>query len=240
MAGRGVKTDFIEVDGETRLNTLIIDESDHSLSTITVSTLRVGPDHIRALLERCDELLDQAKVLVTGGTLPTGMQPDFYRTLIEMAHAHAVPVAFDASQPFLAAGLAAHPEYCKPNRDELSALFGRPIVSIRDAYEAGQEVIARYGSLPVITLGADGALAVLRDRAYYIPPLSVNVVSPAGAGDCVLAGIAASIAAGDPIESGLRMGIAAATATLLQPATADLDPADYQKFYPQVVLTNYP
>ena len=89
-------------------------------------------------------------------------------------------------------------------------------------------------------MGKDGALAVLKDRSYRIPPIPIAVSSPAGAGDAVLAGLAHALHFGRPLEEGLRLGIAAATAVCLQPATAAYELADMQRFLPQVELIPYP
>ena len=116
---------------------------------------------------------------------------------------------------------------------------GHPIETLRDAYKVGRDILERFGTSSAITLGADGALAVLPDRAYRIPPIRVEVVSAAGAGDAVLAGIAASVHRGQSIEDGLRLGVAAATAVLLMPGTAQCKREDIERFLPQVELIPY-
>lgn len=236
LQSRGVTTDFIEVGGETRLNVIILDGSDKTSSTITAATLEVTDHHVAQLLERADQALPNASVLVTGGTLPRGMSAEFYPKLIQLAHWHNVPVIFDASEPFLSQGLAARPAYIKPNRDELSALIGVTIKSVEEAHQAAKTLYARYGCTPIVTMGSEGALAVLPERAYRIPPLPVEVVSPAGAGDAVLAGLAASITRKQPIEEGLRLGIAAAAAVCLRMGTADCRREDVERLLPQVQL----
>jgi len=240
MRERGVMTDFITVGGETRLNTILVDDSDGSMSTVTIPSLRVAPEHIAALFAKVESLLNETTVLVTGGTLPPGMDPAFYTELIGLARRRAIPVVFDGSEPFLSAGLAARPTYIKPNREELSALTGRIIHTVREAYEAGCDVLEKFGTASVITLGAEGALAVVPGEAWRVHPIRVEVVSAAGAGDCVLAGIASSILRGQHITEGLRLGVAAATATLLHLATAEVTPADVERFMPQVVIEPYP
>src|SRR5262249_11843487 len=92
------------------------------------------------------------------------------------------------------------------------------------------------GTAPIMTFGGEGALAVLPGKAYRIPPLKIEVVSAAGAGDAVLAGVAASIERRQPIEEGLRLGIAAAAAVCLMPGTADCRREDVERFLPQVAL----
>ncbi len=65
------------------------------------------------------------------------------------------------------------------------------------------------------------------------------MASPAGAGDAVLAGIAASIERGQPIEEGLRLGIAAAAAVCMMPGTADCRPEDVARLVREVRLEDY-
>ncbi len=240
LAARGVESEFVWVDGDTRINVVVIDEGAGTHTTVTTTTMTVSPNHIEALLNRVRAAMQGASVLVTGGSLPFGVPPSFYADVIQIGRDAGIPVIFDAAEPNLSAGLKARPTLIKPNRDELAALLGRPVRSVEDAYEAGRELHEQYGVMPIITLGSEGALAVLPDRAWRIPPISVDVVSPAGAGDAVLAGIAASIERGQALEDGLRLGVAAATAVLLQPGTADCRRADVEAFLPQVQLLPYP
>lgn len=236
---KGVTPDFIEVDGETRINTVIVVEEEDWQTTITTSTLEVKPAHRDALLARYAAALDTASAVVLGGTLPRGLMPAFYAETIGMAKAKGVPVAFDAAEPNLSAGLDAKPDYIKPNRDELSDLLVRPIDTLEQAYAAGRAVLARWGVRPIITLGGDGGLAVLEDRAYLIPPLPIQVVSPSGAGDGVLAGITYALANRLPIEDGLRLGFACAAAVCLMPGTADCQREEVERLLPQVELRAY-
>jgi fructose-1-phosphate kinase PfkB-like protein len=177
---------------------------------------------------------------VLGGTLPKGVEPTFYTGAIQRARARNIPVIFDAGEPNLSAGLAARPTYIKPNEDELSGLIGSPVTDLAAAYTAGKQILDTYGTSPIMTFGGEGALAVLPGRAYHIPPLKIEVVSAAGAGDAVLAGLAASIERGQPVEEGLRLGLAAASAVCLMPGTAECRLEDVEAFLPQIELIPYP
>ena len=240
IQARGGKTDFIPVDGETRLNMVIIDNADRTHSTITTASLKISDDHIVALRKRYEQALGEATCVVLGGTLPAAMSPSFYTDMILLARERNIPVIFDATEPNLSAGLASHPTYIKPNRDELADFVGHSLVSLDEVYQAGRTIFEKYGASPIISMGADGLLAVLKDRAYRIPPIPIEVVSPAGAGDGVLAGLAASIFRGQPVEEGLRLGVAIATAVCLLPGTADCRREDVDRFLPQVQLIPYP
>ena len=240
LEAHGVTADFIAAEGETRINTVIMDESSGEHTTITTASMTVTKAHLEALRERYLEALPTASVVITGGSLPPGMSPEFYFEAIELAQAHHVPVIFDAAPPNLDAGLRARPAFIKPNDHELSALAGRKLKTVDELYAAGSDILARKGTQVVVTMGKDGALAILKDRSYRIPPIRVAVSSPAGAGDAVLAGLAHALHHGQPIEEGLRLGIAAATAVCLQPGTAAYEVADMHRFLPQVELFPYP
>ncbi len=240
LEAEGVSTDFVAADGETRINTVIIDEDSGEHTTITTASMTVTAAQLEALRQRYLKALESASVVITGGSLPPGVRPGFYAEAIELAKARAVPVIFDAAPPNLEAGLKARPAFIKPNEHELSALAGRKLSTEEDLYAAGREILERQGTQAVITMGKDGALAILSDRSYRIPPIQVEVSSPAGAGDAVLAGLAQAIHHEQPLEEGLRLGIAAATAVCLQPGTADYAVADMQRFLPQVELIPYP
>jgi 1-phosphofructokinase family hexose kinase len=201
--------------------------------------LEVLPEHIAALWPQYEAALEQASVVVTGGTLPKGVEPSFYEQAIRMARAKNIPVIFDAAQPNLSTGLKGSPTFIKPNADELAELVGEPIKDMKAAYRAGRAIFEQYGTSPVMSFGGEGAMAVLPDRAYYIPPLKITVSSAAGAGDAVLAGLAASFERGQPVEEGLRLGFAAAAAVCLLPGTADCRREDVERLLRQVELIPY-
>jgi 1-phosphofructokinase family hexose kinase len=237
---RGVETRFIPVDGESRVNTIIIDESSKAQTTITATSLVVRDHHLQALREQYTAALAEATCIIMGGSLPNGIPPVFYTDLIAEARSRHIPVIFDAEKENLRAGLQSSPTYIKPNEHELAQFTGQVINTLEDAYAAGKSIQQQFGTSPIITLGQQGALAVLPDKTYFIPALPLEVVSAAGAGDGVLAGLAYSIVKGQPIEEGLKMGIALASAVCLQPGTAEYDVDDFNRLLPQVQLTPFP
>jgi 1-phosphofructokinase len=151
LVERGVTVDFTWADGETRRNIVIVTEDGEAQTTITASTLKVTPDQQNALLERYSRALDEASCVVLGGTLPEGVAPSFYAELIRLGRERNLPVLFDASEPFLSAGLAARPTYVKPNRHELEHFAGHPLDPLAAVYEAGKSLQAQYGVLPIIS-----------------------------------------------------------------------------------------
>jgi 1-phosphofructokinase family hexose kinase len=239
LQDRGVEADFTWVEGETRVHTILVMEDGSGQSTFAVSTLVVRPDHIADLEKRFEAALNQASCVVVGGTLPLDVSAALYTRLIMRARERGVPVALDASGICLSVGIQGRPAIIKPNRVELEELVGRPLRTLRDIYTAGKEILSRFGCSLVITLGEEGSLAILPDRTYRVPILPVKVVSTAGAGDGMLAGLTKALSEGLPLEEGLRLGAAMAGAVCMQLATADCRKADIEHLLPLVELLPY-
>lgn len=239
LASKGVTLDFIPVLGESRRNLIIVCEDGSGQTAITAESLITNDSDLDKLRQKFLVALEGATCIVLGGTLPKTMRPDYYAEFVALARGKDVPVVFDAVEPNLSAGLRSRPNYVKPNQDELSQFAGFRVETVDDAYRVGRSIVEQFGTEAIITLGGDGGLAVLKDRAYRVPPLDVEVASASGAGDAVLAGLAASIHAKQPIEEGIRLGFAAATAVVIMPGTAECRKSDIDAFLPQVQLIPY-
>lgn len=233
---RGAETDFIWVDGETRLNTVLVVPGEGQ-STITTSSLRVSPEHLAQFTVCYERALEGASCVVMGGSLPEGVPVEFYAEAIAQAHARGVPVIFDSSGPSLIAGVKSRPDVMKPNQAELGDLLGYIPASRAEVQRAAQRLHEEFGSNVIVTLGAEGAIAVFDEGSYVVHPLTVPVVSAAGAGDGVLAGMALAYLHGQSLDYGLRHGFALAGAILQTLGTADLRVEDYQALLPQVRIT---
>jgi 1-phosphofructokinase family hexose kinase len=237
---RGCETDFVWVGGETRVNTVVVCEGSSQQSTLVAGGLQVSAEHIDMLRARYEAALDVATCAIIGGSLPEGVEPSLYTTLVQQAGQRGIPIVFDASGPGLKAGLQGRPTVAKPNRDELHQLTGRPVDTLAEVYGAAQDVrFAHPGVSLVITLGEEGALAFFPDDIYLITPPSVEVVSSAGAGDGVLAGLALALSRGENLKEGLRFGFAAAGAVCMTPGTADCRREDVEKLLPTIKITPY-
>lgn len=237
---KGVETDFVWVGGETRINVLVVAEDGRGQSTLAIESLEVFEEHVEQLRRKYLAALERATAVILGGSLPRGLDAKLYTELVGQARQRGTPVVFDAYYgPLLRAGLAAGPAVIKPNRVELESLTGHPVGSLADVYRAAMQIYDQYGTMVIATLGEEGALAVLGDRAYQIPPIKVKVASTAGAGDAILAGLADALANRKPLEDGLRLGFAAAAAVIMTPATADCRRADVEALLPKVQLLPY-
>ena len=233
---RGAQTDFLWVAGETRLNTVIVVDGDSLQTTLTTETLQITPADIATFYEKQAALLQRSDAMIIGGSAPRMVGPEVYRDLVAAAAERGVPVVLDANGPYLEYGLQGCPTVIKPNQQELEAFLGRPLPRPEDVLAAARELHERRRVSVIATIGKDGAFAVLPGRDYFIPPLDVPMVSPAGAGDATVAGLAAALADRQPLEEGVRLGLAAAAAVVMQPGTADCRKEDVERLYKEIKL----
>jgi 1-phosphofructokinase family hexose kinase len=234
LRAKGIDSALTRVAGETRINTVVIGEQDGSHTTITAESLIVHEWHVAALVESFTQRITQATCVALGGSIPAGVNPSLYAQLITLARQHRVPTIIDATGEAMTLALAAQPDWIKPNREELEAFAGCEVHTLHDVWHAAQSLRARHGVQVLASLGAAGLLVVMDGGSFYAPALKVPVVNPAGAGDALVAGLAASMERGESVETGVRMGVAAAAATLMKPGTAECDCADIERLLPAV------
>jgi D-beta-D-heptose 7-phosphate kinase/D-beta-D-heptose 1-phosphate adenosyltransferase len=100
----------------------------------------------------------------------------------------------------------------KPNRRELAHATGMPVATEAEIVAAARALIERCGLKAVLaSLGAEGMILVHADGAVHRERAEVReVYDVSGAGDTVVATVAAALAAGIPLVSAVRLANIAA------------------------------
>ncbi|WP_016881421.1 MULTISPECIES: 1-phosphofructokinase family hexose kinase [unclassified Rhodococcus (in: high G+C Gram-positive bacteria)] len=182
-------------------------------------------------LDLVTEVASGADYVVVSGSLPPGVPADFYQQVADVVGDLGARVIVDTSGPALRL-LRGGVFLVKPSIRELRDWTGRELSVIDDQVAATREIIDRgVCEVIVLSLGADGALLVTRDRDEYFPSVDVAVVSGVGAGDSMVAGVICGLARGRSLSDSVRYGIAAGAAMLQTPGTALCRRADVERFY---------
>jgi 6-phosphofructokinase 2 len=87
-------------------------------------------------------------------------------------------------------------------------------------------------------MGADGAILVSRDVAFYAKPPPVTVRGTVGAGDSFLGLLVLSMARRLSLLDSFRQAVAAGSAALLSPGTELCSPEDVAQLAGQVQITS--
>lgn len=216
---QGVSHCFVDVDGDTRINFSVEDGSDRPPTTFNELGPSVTAAQLNELLDRIAGLADRLRWIAVGGSLPPDVPLDIFGKVIELAHRHGVKVALDADGEPLKHGLAAGPDFIKPNAKEASRVLGRPVESPEDAVSAAsllyEEIEAKSADpkIVVVSLGVEGAaMQCATGRFRGISP-RVKARSTIGSGDSLIAGMLWATEQGHDPREALRWGLACGAAT---------------------------
>ena len=169
---------------------------------------------------------EPARVLVISGSLPPGIQGDALPDLIRLGRDAGVTVIADTSGPALLAAADAGASVLKPNEHEL-----RDATGLDDPVDGARELIRRGAGLVLLSLGADGMLAVSATASGDVSVLHARLDealagNPTGAGDAAVAACAVLMDAGihDPAQI-LRRATAWSAAAVLEPLAGSIHPS---------------
>lgn len=211
---------FIRVVAETRRSIAVVDEARGDTTVINERGATPTDPEWAALLAEVVERMPTATALVISGSLPPGAPEPLLPVLIAVGRDAGLPVLVDTSGPALLQAADAGASVLKPNAAELTEATG-----IADPVDGARSLIARGAELVLVSLGADGMLAVTASdlvHARLPEPLAGN---PTGAGDAAVAACAVLLAAGEhDAEQILRRATAWSAAAVLMPLAGEISP----------------
>ena len=220
--------------GEVR-STAVVLEPDGRSTVLNEQGPEVRPSEWTAYEAAVAGALGPHRALLCSGSLPPGAPPDGYARLTALARERGVTAIVDAAGPAVAAALAAAPDLVTPNLAEAEAALGHgdgaePVDVPPDARPraeaAAAALCARGARAAVVTAAAAGAaLATAAGDTTWLPAPAVAVRNPIGAGDALLAGLAAALERGEPLPRAARAGMAAAGACVEDERAGRLDAA---------------
>lgn len=214
LQAKGIPCDFEWVPGETRVNLKIKDSLTGTETEINEPGFPVGADHLESLTRKVEEIAERCSVLVFSGSLPPGVPPEIYGEFIRIARDRGAQTILDTSGAALRHGIAAGPDLVKPNRAEAEEVLETRIDGEAALVGAACRFLALGARAVVLSLGAEGALAVSpRERWRAFPP-PVAASSSIGAGDAMVAALAFGMTRGLALKDALRLATAAGAATV--------------------------
>lgn len=204
----GIAGDFVEVQGETRTNTKVVDPQ-IGVTELNEPGPKVAQEEMEELLKKLESYASEDTLFVLAGSIPTGVDKRVYRTITERVHQKGAKVLLDADGELFAESLAAAPDMIKPNRDELERFYHldyRP--SEKELIELGKRFLDQGISTVTISLGQMGALFISKEKVYKADALHVKAHSTVGAGDAMVAAMAYGWDHGMSMEDTAKLSVA--------------------------------
>lgn len=170
--------------------------------------------------EKVDELMEKLQALqkkdtlVLAGSIPPSMSEDIYSEITKEMGKKEVDTVVDATGKLLLNVLPYHPFLIKPNKQELSEIFGVPLTDRREIAEYAKKLQKQGAKNVLVSMGGEGALLVTqKGEVYEADAPKGKLVNSIGAGDSMVAGFLAGYLKTHSYQEAFRWGLAAGSAS---------------------------
>jgi len=217
-AAAGVDTSHLLVLPGQRSATYVAILDDSGNMVVSVDDMHICQAITPEFVRSHAACLRQASMIV----LDANLQPRTLNAILTLAKRAKVPVCIDPVSIDLAERVK--PRLCDytivtPNAQEAAVLCDAPVNNLVQAEEAAQRMVACGVKIVVITMGADGLFYATMEGRGHIPAVRCDIVDATGAGDALTAGVVYGLINGLPVDECMRLGVSAATITLLSSET---------------------
>ena len=223
FATSGVPARWVHDPATTRTCTTIIERSTGEITELVENAAMIEARSCDAFIDALREEAQFAKWIVLSGSLPpiAGRPSNLtlYREMLERLPS-AAKVILDIRGPEMLECLNHRPFLVKPNWEELGMTVGRKLKDVASLIGAMRELNSLGAEWVLVTHGGGEVWLSSMAELWRFTPPQIPVVNAIGCGDCLTAGMTASLAEGHDLPTAVCHGIAAAgdNATQLLPA----------------------
>ena len=229
LTAEAILNDFVRIADESRTSTAVVDPTGGSYTEINEWGPQVEPDELAMLLDKVDYLSRGADFVVFSGSLPRGVEDDFYAEAIRDLNRRQVRAVLDSEGQPLRLGAEAEPYLVSPNQREAEGLVGQELNDQED-FMMALDRIADLGARNVLITSETGCFGLFREERrrllFRAEAPRIEPISAVGSGDVLLAGFLAARVAEEPLESALRRAVAAGAASTVELGAGRFEPRE--------------
>ena len=207
-----IKCEMVEIRGDTRISTTIIDPKRKGETHIREFGPSIRPEEKKALERRLSRIVRKGDLVVFGGSPAQDFSQRDFGRLIDIVIRKKGRAVIDASAKELKTGLAKGVGLVKPNKDELQDLIGKKLRNTKQIISEGKKLLRRCDKA-IVSLGRQGALLLSKEDAIFARAPRIKAINSVGAGDALLAGYLAASSSGKSEEEALRQAVACGSAS---------------------------
>ena len=224
------------IAGMIRESLVILDEATGQQYRFGMPGPKLKKNEWQSFLQELEALDPAPDYIVASGSLPQGVPADFYAQVTRIGKKRGAKTIVDVSGKALKEALNEGVFLIKPNVREFRELVGEEIKEESQIKAEAQEMVkSGRCEVLIISLGAAGALVVSEEFTEHILPPTVPIVSKVGAGDSMVAGVALSLARGNPLRESVLFGVASGSAAVMTPGSELCLREDAERLYESMV-----
>ncbi|WP_088012643.1 1-phosphofructokinase family hexose kinase [Gottfriedia acidiceleris] len=220
---------FVGIKGETRFCLAIESKESHT------EILEQGPEILEnereEFLKNFDTILESNNYIVGSGSLPYGIDSDFYRYLAEKTKQKGKYFLLDSSGESLAQGIKGKPFLIKPNRDEFCKLVRSNQLSLEDMIKHARKICQNGTRYVLLSLGKEGALLISKSITLLAVIPTLTDVHQVGSGDSMLAGFTFAHSKGYSIEDIFKWSCACGMSNAASERTGAVELSQVQYYF---------
>ena len=218
---------FLPIKDSTRTNIHLFDKNGKRTELLEKGP-SVNAEECDALLAQVKTLAEQSSVVTINGSVPGGVNDDYFRKLVQTAKKSGAIVITDTSGTFLKVSLEEKPHLIKPNRSEMLELMGKTEAEDAEIIAFARQIVKDGVPYILVSLGGDGAMLICESGVWRGKAPEVEVKSTLGCGDTMVASLSLSLGKKSPPAEMLKNAIALSSANAMTFETAHIIMNDYQ------------
>lgn len=220
VEAKSIKTDFLFVKGETRVNVFAFDEKIKKEYKLVNGGPLVSKESQAKMLTQLGQLTSQ-DVLIVSGSNPPGVQDQFIEEIAKICLKQQAKLVLDISSPVVRRCAHYRPFCIKPNETELASWFGQEDLSTEELIKLAQQLVEEGVKNVLLTLGGDGGILVNRQQVIQVSAPKIKAINTSCAGDTVLGTYIGCLVQGYSEKDALIKSIAAGSSTAQVPGLTD-------------------
>ncbi|RSL33102.1 1-phosphofructokinase [Salibacterium salarium] len=230
-----ISTDFIKVDGITRVNVFANAKEEYKI-------VNSGPDipskQVSEILEKI-KIMPEGSMLFVSGSLPRNVDNSIFEEIANLCKTCGVNLVLDTSSTKVMETLKHEPYLLKPNEEELASFFQvlTEEVNQEKIIELSHELLDRGAQQVLVSRGEKGAMFVSKNQIVLADAPKGEVVNTACSGDALLSMFIGKQINGYSIQDSLRFASAAGAATAFSKGLGEM--TFVEKLVPHINITHY-
>ncbi len=240
LTEESILNDFVRIREESRTNTSVLDPTTGVQTEINERGPAVTAREVELFRDKLLYLARGAAIVVFAGSLPRGVEPDLYGSLIKDLERSEVTTVVDTDGEPLRQAVRAEPDLVSPNVVEAEELVGHEFSS-EDERPLAMAEIGALGPREVIMTLPDGCLAqIVVDGQRVLKRARIEPREPIakrGSGDAFLAGYLAARYEGRPPDQCVRFGVACGAESTARFGAGMLDPREARRLMGDVEIS---
>lgn len=214
LLARDISTNFVEIRGENRTNTYIMDELGGLETAVTDMGPTVFEDAQKRFFWNLERLLPRATAVQMGGSLPPGVPDDFFKEVINRVKKKNIPIYVDAFGSALDLAIEALPTVVKLDHRFMDTIRGISLSALDHLIEISKKIF-NDGVDWVVTSYFNNSNLFCTTKGFFLGEIKLDrIVTFRSAGDALTAGMIVARQERMGIEDTIRFAMACVQETV--------------------------